>query len=106
MNVYFEDINKNKYLTLAPTNESKSKTNKYEELLGKTRNLFRSITKNWDDYDEKYIKLKFNSDDELHLNKTIGIPSMIIAVRVVFHENKKCYPHVYWDGCLYELWII
>ena len=46
MNVYFEDINKNKYLTLAPTNESKSETNKYEELWGKTRNLFRSITKN------------------------------------------------------------
>ena len=28
----------------------------------------RSITKNSDDCDEKYMKIKFNSDDELPLN--------------------------------------
>ena len=33
--------------------------------------------------------IKFNSDDELPLNNTIEIPSMIIAVKVVFNENKK-----------------
>ena len=47
--------------------------------------------------------MKFNSDDELPLNKTIGIPSMIIVVRVVFHENNKYYPHVFLDECLYKL---
>ena len=31
------------------------------------------------------MKIKFNSDDELPLNKTIEIPSMIIVVRAVFH---------------------
>ena len=35
------------------------------------RDLIRSTTKNLDDYDEKYMKIKFNSDDELPLNKTI-----------------------------------
>ena len=49
----------------------------------------RSITKNAEDYDEKYIKMKFNLDDELSLYKTIGIPSMIIVVRAVFHKNNK-----------------
>ena len=33
----------------------------------------RSITKNLDDYDEKYKKIKFDSDDNLPLNKTIEI---------------------------------
>ena len=33
-----------------------------------------------DDYDEKYMKTKFNLDDELPLNKTIEISSMIIVV--------------------------
>ena len=28
------------------------------------------ITKNSNDYDEKYMKIKFNSDDELPLNQT------------------------------------
>ena len=39
----------------------------------------RLITKNSDDYDEKYMKIKFNSDYELPLNKTIEIPSMTIV---------------------------
>ena len=49
VNGYFEEINKNKYLTLVPTNESKEIMKKYEELWSKTRDLIRSITKNSDD---------------------------------------------------------
>ena len=37
----------------------------------KIRDLIRSITKISDDYDEKYIKMKFNLDDKLPLNKMI-----------------------------------
>ena len=51
------------------------------------RDSISSITKNSHDYDEKYMKIKFNWDDELSLNKTIEIGSMIIVVRAVFHEN-------------------
>ena len=83
VNGYFEDVNGNKYLTLAPTNESKEKINKYEELWIKIRDLIRSITKNSDDYDGKYMKIKFNSDDELPLNKTVEIPTITI-VRAIF----------------------
>ena len=68
VNGYFEEINGNKYLTLGPTNDSKEKIKKYEELWSKIRNLIRSVTKTSDDYDEKYMKIKFNSDDELPLN--------------------------------------
>ena len=67
VNGYFEEINGNKYLTLFPTSESKEKIKKYKELW--IRNLIKSITKNSDDYDEKYIKIKFNLDDNLLLNK-------------------------------------
>ena len=51
---YFEEINRNKYLTLVPTNESKEKIKKYEKLWIKMRDLIKSITKNLDDYDEKH----------------------------------------------------
>ena len=91
VNWYFEEINRSKYLTLAPTNESKQKIKKYDELCSKIRDLIRSIFKNSDDYDEKYIKIKFNSDDKLLLNKTIEIPSMIIIVRATVLENNKHY---------------
>ena len=74
---------------LVPTNESKEKIKKYEELRSKIRDLIRSVTKNSDDYDEKYMKIKRNLDDELPLNKNIEIPSMTIIIRAVFHENIK-----------------
>ena len=70
VNRYFEEININKYQTLVPSNESKEIIKKYEELLRKIKDLFSSIIKNSDHFDQKYIKIKFNLDDELPLNKT------------------------------------
>ena len=69
----------------------------------KIRYLIRSVTKKSDDYDEKYIKMKFDTDDKLSLNKTIKIPIIIIVIRAVFHENNINYPQVFLDECLYEI---
>ena len=93
VNGFTEEINGNKYLTLVPTKESKEK--KYGELCSKTRDLIRAITKNSDDYDEKYMKIKFDSDDDLPLNKTIEIPTVTTVIRSVFHKNNKYYPQVF-----------
>ena len=46
------------------------------------------------------MKIKFDSDDNLPLNKKIEIPIMTIAVRTVFHDNNKCYPHSFSDEFL------
>ena len=45
VNGYFEEINKNKYLTLVTTDESKEKIKKHKELWSKIRYLIRLITK-------------------------------------------------------------
>ena len=95
VNGCFEEINKNKYLTLVLTNESKEKIKKYEELCSKIRVLTRSMSKNSYDYHEKYMKIKFNSDDELSLHKIIEIPTMTIVVRAIFYENSKYYPQIF-----------
>ena len=39
LNGYFEEINKNKYLTLVPGNKNKEKIKKYEKLWSKIRDL-------------------------------------------------------------------
>ena len=44
--------------------ESKEKRKKYKKLWIKIRDLIRSVTRRSDDYDEKYMKIKFNSDNE------------------------------------------
>ena len=103
MNGYFEEINISKYLTLVPTNESKEKIKKYEEMWIKIGDLIRSIIKNSDDYDEDYMKIKFSSDDKLPLNKTIEIPSMIMVVRAIFLENNKYYPQVFLNERYHKL---
>ena len=74
----------------------------FEELWSKIRNLIRSTNKNSDDCDEKYMKIKFNSDEELPLNKTIEIPKKTIVARAVFSQNNK-YPQIFLEEYLYEI---
>ena len=74
-------------MALVPTDESKEIIKKYEELGIKIKDVIRSVTNNSDDYDEKYMKIKFNSDDDLPLNKTLEPCNLIIVIRSVFHEG-------------------
>ena len=65
INVYIEVNNGTKYLTLVSTDEIKGILKKYEELQNNIKGLIRSITNNLSNYDKKYMKTKFNSDDGL-----------------------------------------
>ena len=63
-------------MTLVPLNESKEIMKKYKELWSKIRDLMKSITKKSNDYNEKYMKIKFYLDN-LPLDKTLEICYMI-----------------------------
>ena len=41
------------------------------------------------------MKIKFNSDDDLPLNKPLKFRAMIIIIRSVFEEGVQLYPQVY-----------
>ena len=47
------------------------------------------------------MKIKFDTNDNLPLNKPLKLPMLTIIVRSVFEEEGKFYPQVYLDGCLY-----
>ena len=49
------------------------------------------------------MKIRFNSDDDLPVNKTLKLYNMVIAVRSVFHESRKYYLQVFLDECLCKL---
>ena len=49
------------------------------------------------------MKIKFNSDDDLPLNKPLKLHNMTIIVRSVFEEDGKLYPQIFLDNALYEL---
>ena len=97
VNGYFEENNGIKYLRLVADNDIKEEIRKYKELWIEIRDLTRSVTKNSDDFDEKYMKIKFNSHNELPLNKTIETSKMTIVARAALHENSKYYPQVLLD---------
>ena len=55
------------------------------------------------DYGKEYIKIKFNSDNDLSLNKSLKFHAMAIIIRSVFEEDSKLYPQVFLDDAFYEL---
>ena len=58
---YTEENNGNKYLTLVPADESRETLlKKYGEMWRKIKDLLIPINNNPDDFDEKYVKTKFN----------------------------------------------
>ena len=46
-------------------------------------------------YDKDFVKIKFNSDDNLPLNKTLKPHNVTIVIRSGFEEDDKFYPQVY-----------
>ena len=49
------------------------------------------------------MKIKFNTDNSLLLNKPLKLHLLTIIVRCIFEEDSKFYPQPYLDDCLYEL---
>ena len=49
------------------------------------------------------MKIQFNSDDNLPLNKQLKFHSTAIIIRSVFEEVGKYYPHVFLDEYLHEV---
>ena len=52
---------------------------------------------------QKYMKIKFDSENDLPLNKSIENHNLTIIVKAIFYENNKYYPEVFLNECLCEL---
>ena len=49
------------------------------------------------------MKIKFHSNDEFPLNKTMKICSVTMVSRAVFHENNNYSVKYFLDECLYKI---
>ena len=76
---------------------------KYNDVFIGIRDKIKEISSGEFDYKKDYMKIKFNSDDNLPLNKPIKFHNMAITIRSVFEEDGKLYPQVILDDTLYEL---
>ena len=63
----------------------------------------KTVDDNWLEYSKGYTKIKFNSDDNLPLNKPLKFINMTVTIRCVFSKDNKLYPQVFLDGALFSL---
>ena len=67
------------------------------------KDKIKKLNNNDIDYEKNYMKIKFNSDDDLPLNKILKFRLMTITTRHVFEKDGELYPQVFIDDTLYEL---
>ena len=79
------------------------KKKKYEDVWNGIKNKVKEINTSECDYGKDYMKIKFNSDDELLLNKPLKFHPLTLIIRSVFEKDGKLYPQVFLDYALYEL---
>ena len=100
---YIEEKEVNKYFIFDSTDENKELLKKYNDVFNGIRNKIKKISGDECDYEKDYMKIKFNSDDNLPLNKPLKFHLMTITIRSVFEEDGKLFPQVFLDHTLYEL---
>ena len=76
---------------------------KYTELWDGVKNSIEKINNKSGEYGKDFMKIIFDSDDTLLLNKTLNLHNMAIVVRSVFDEDSKYHPQAFLDECLYKL---
>ena len=99
---YIEEKDVNKYLIFDSTDENKKLLKKYNHFLMELEIKSNKISGDKCDYGKDYMKIKFNSDNNLPLNKQLKFHNLIITIRSVFEEDGKRYPQVFLDDALYE----
>ena len=76
---YIEEVNEDKYLVFDVRDDDDD---------------------DWLEYAKNYMKIKFNSDDNLPLNKPLKFYQMTVTIRYVFSKYNRLYPQVFLDEAL------
>ena len=101
---HFEVKNQNKYLVLDDLNENKKVSKKYEEVWEDVKKEIETINGGKKvEYAKDFLKNRFESDDDLLINKPAELQLLKIIIRCVFSEDGKFYPQFFLDDALYEL---
>ena len=100
---YSEEKTSNKCLIFDSTDENKELLKKYSSVFDGLIDEIKKIDDDWLEYTKDYTKIKFNSDDNLPLNKPLKFYNMTVTIRCVISEENKLHPQVFLDDTLYSL---
>ena len=97
---YIEEKGVNKCLVFNSTDENEELLKKYNDVFSGIINKIKKISGDECDYEKDFMKIKFNSDADLPLNKQLRFH---YNYKICFEEDGKLYPQVFLDDTLYEL---
>ena len=101
---YFEKKNGNRYLVLDDVDENKEFSKKYEEVWESVKKEIETINGcKKIEYGKDLKKIRFESNDDLPLNKSIKPHLLTIIIRSVFAEDDKFYLQLFLNDALHEL---
>ena len=80
---HFEEVDEDKYLIIS--SENGNIMQKYQEDFDGIKEIIKKINDYGQSikYDDNYMKIKFNTDDNIPLNKIIYFPTTTIIIRSV-----------------------
>ena len=100
---HFEEKDGDKYLIVSP--ENGDTIQKYQEVFDRLKEIIKKVN----DYSQpikyygNYMKIKFNTDDNILLIKLIYLPTITITIRSITKKDDKYYPQVFLDEFLYQV---
>ena len=90
-------------LSFCSTDKNNEVLKKYTELWDEIKNQIETINGGKPfEYKKDFMKIRFESDDDLTLDKILSIPGMITVVGFVLQKGNKYYPQVCLHECVYE----
>ena len=101
---HIEEKNGRRYLVFDSKDEDKEVIKKYTELWNDIKNEIETINgSKKGEYSKDFMKIKFDTNGNLSLNKQLKLHMFIVIVRSVFEEDGKFCLQLYLDDCLHEL---
>ena len=104
VDVYFSCVDGEKYLVFALTDKNKEMLKDYKEFWDKFKEEIKTMKGGVAfEYDKDFMRIRFECNNGLPLNKIMNDPVCVIIARSVFEEkNGKFYPQVFLYSCCLE----
>ena len=101
---FIEEKEGSKYLNISLTYNNNDVLIKYAEVWRGIKDQIKKINNgSVGEYAKDYLKIKFDSDDNLPLNKILKFRILKIIIRNIFEKGDKYYRQIFLDDCLYEI---
>ena len=101
---FTEEKDGDKYLSIASTDRNSEVLKKYSEVWSGIKDCIEKINDNeLGEYDKDFMKIKYNSDDDIPLNKQLHFLTITVIITNIFEKDGKYYPQCFLDECLYEV---